>query len=64
MRNTQTKFTGTSAGTQLEINFDKFMDDELVKQRRKVVNIDTSDNPYRALERKTRRSPSEVTVIK
>lgn len=43
------------------VNFDKFIDDELLRRRR---TVDVTDNPYRALERKTRRMPSEVKVVR
>lgn len=43
------------------INFDKFIDDELLRKRRVV---DVTDSPLRALERRTRRLPSEVKVVR
>ena len=54
--------TETSDCTQENtMNFDKFIDDELLRKRRVV---DVSDSPYRALERKTRRMPSEVKIVR
>jgi hypothetical protein len=35
------------------VNFDKFIDDELLRKRR---TVDVIDSPLRALERKTRRT--------
>lgn len=43
------------------VNFDKFIDDELLRKRR---TVDVIDSPLRALERKTRRMPSEVKVMR
>jgi hypothetical protein len=54
--------TEMSDSTQENIvNFDKFIDDELLRKRR---TVDVIDSPLRALERKTRRMPSEVKVMR
>jgi hypothetical protein len=62
LRDALTTSTETSDFTQEKmVNFDKFIDDELLRKRR---TVDVTDSPLRALERKTRRMPSEVKVVR